>query len=93
MFAADYINNLHIDLKGKRQEMKFSSVTGFPTRLKHFYTFGCPVYALDARLQDSGEGKSPKWDPQARLAIYLGHSFSHAGSVTLVPNPRTGLVS
>ena len=38
-------------------------------------------------------GKSPKWDPKARVGIYLGHSPCHAGSVALVLNPRTLHVS
>jgi hypothetical protein len=93
MAAADRINNLHIDLNGQTPEMKFSNVGGLPTRMKHFHTFGCPAYVLDARLQDAGGAGPPKWDPRARLGIYLGHSPSHAGSVALVLNPRTGLVS
>ena len=48
---------------------------------------------MDARLQSVGGGGPPKWDPRARLGIYLGHSPSHAGSVALVMNPKTGLVS
>ena len=48
---------------------------------------------MGARLQESGGGRPPKWDPRARLGIYIGHSPSHAGSVVFVLNPRTGLVS
>eukprot|EP00804_Cyclotella_cryptica_P006358 CCRYP_010171-RA/>CCRYP_010171-RA protein AED:0.34 eAED:0.25 QI:0/0/0/1/0/0/2/0/539 len=33
------------------------------------------------------------WEPRAQLGIYLGHSPAHAGSVALVMNPKTGLVS
>ena len=51
------------------------------------------MYVLDARLQDSGGGGFSKWDPRARLGIYLGHSPSHAGSIALVLNPQTGLAS
>ena len=40
-----------------------------------------------------GGGGPPKWDPLARLGIYLGHSPSHAGSVELVMNHKSGLVS
>ena len=47
---------------------------------------------MDARLQSVGGGGPPKWDPQACLGVYLGHSPSHAGSVALVMNPKTGLV-
>ena len=61
--------------------------------LRIFIPFGCPVYILDARLQDAGGPGAPKWEPRARLGIYVGHSPLHAGSVALVLNPKTGLVS
>ena len=91
--AADRMNNLHIDMDGLTPEMKFSKATGMKTRLNEFHTFGCPVYILDARLQSAGGPGPPKWDPRARLGIYVGHSPIHAGSVALVLNPKTGLVS
>ena len=47
---------------------------------------------MDAGLQ-SGSIGPPKWDPRSRLGIYVGHSPFHAGSVALVLNPTTGLVS
>jgi hypothetical protein len=37
--------------------------------------------------------KIPKWMPRARVGIYVGKSLRHARSVSLVLNPRTGLVS
>lgn len=85
--AADCVNNLHIDVEGQTPDMKISKVGGLPTRIKHFHTFGCPLYILDARLQNAGGTGLPKWDPCSRLGIYLGHSLSHAGSVALVLNP------
>ena len=91
--AADIMNNLHVDMHGQTPEMKFSNTIGSSTRLSHFHTFVCPVYILDARLQSVGGRVPPKWDPLDRLRIYLGHSPSHAGSVALVMNPKTGLVS
>ena len=93
LVAADRMNNLHIDLHGLTPEMKFSKTTGESTRLSNFHTFGCPVYVLDARLQDAGGAGAPKWDPRSRLGIYVGHSPQHAGSVALVLNPKTGLIS
>ena len=48
---------------------------------------------MDARLQSVSGAGPPKWGPQARLGIYLGHSLSHAGSVALVTNHNSGLVS
>ena len=35
----------------------------------------------------------PKWEPHARLGIYIGRSPAHAGNVSLVLNPKTRLVS
>ena len=34
-----------------------------------------------------------KWEPRSRLGVYLGHSPSRAGSVSLVLNPKTLHVS
>ena len=73
--------------------MKFSKVSGYKTCISDFHTFGCPVYVLDARLQSVGGAGPPKWDPRYRLGIYVGHSPSHAGSVALVLNPESGLIS
>ena len=91
--AADRLNHLHVDTEGQTPEMKFSDAAGSVTRLKDFHTFGCPCYVLDARLQSSGGPGPPKWDPRSRLGIYVGHSLLHAGSVALVLNPKTGLIS
>ena len=93
MAATDRMNNLHIDMHGQTPEMKFSNNIGSSTRLRHFHTFGCFVYILDARLQSVVGGGPPKWDPRACIEIYLGHSPSHSGSVALVMNPKTGIVS
>ena len=91
--ATDCLNNLHIDLNGQTPEMKFSNVAGASTRLGNVHTFGCPVYILDSRLQDAGGAGPPKWEPRSHLGIYVGHSPIHAGSVALVLNPKTGLIS
>ena len=66
---------------------------GVPVRpkLRHYHAFGCPTYVLDNALQ-SGQGV-PKWKQRARLVIYLGPSPSHARTVALILNPRTGHVS
>ena len=91
--AADRMKNLHVDMHGQTPEMKFLKTIGSSTRLSHFHMFGCPVYILDARLQSVGGGGPPKWDPRSCLGIYIGHSPSHARSVALVMNTKTGLVS
>ena len=72
--------------------MKFSDVASKSLRLADFHTFGCPCYILDARLQSDPKGV-PKWEPRARVGIYLGRSPAHASNVALVLNPKTGLVS
>ena len=60
-------------------------------KLNDFHNFGCPIYVLQNPLQSN---KSVgKWNSRARVGIYLGMSPRHARSVSLVLNPRTGLVS
>ena len=78
--------------KGEEQSPleRFSGVNITP-KLRHFHAFGCPTNVLDNALQ-RGQG-SPKWKQRSRLGVYLGPSPSHARSVALVLNPRTGHVS
>eukprot|EP00957_Ditylum_brightwellii_P012993 981749-Ditylum_brightwellii.AAC.1 len=52
------------------------------------YMFGCPVYALDTRLQTCSDSV-PKWNPRARLGIYLGPSPRHDRNVSLVLSMET----
>ena len=68
----------------------FSGVDVRP-KLKHYHTFGCPMYVLDKALQ--AQKSLPKWQSRARLGLYLGPSPNHSCSVSLVLNPRTGHVS
>ena len=70
---------------------KFLDTDDAPT-IKHFHTFGCPVYNLHPKLQ-SGTSLPNKWCDRARIGIFLGLSREHAQSVSLVLNPDTGLVS
>ena len=53
--------------------------------------FGCPVYVLDATLQD--RHKLPKWALQAHLGVFLGFSTLHSSRVPLVMNVDTGKIS
>jgi len=55
------------------------------------HVFGCPVYVLDATLQDGH--KIPKWAPRARLGIFLGFSTLHSSQVPIVMNVDTGKIS
>ena len=43
-------------------------------------------------MQTNSKGV-PEWEPRSRLDIYVGHSPAHPGSVELVLNPKTGIVS
>ena len=81
-----------MDLNFETPYMKFSNTKAVNVELKHYHTFGRPVYILDSRLQTNPKGV-PKWEPRSRLGIYVGHSPEHAGSVALVLNKKTGLVS
>jgi hypothetical protein len=51
--------------------------TNVSPKLRHNHTFGCPVYALDNRLQ--ANSRIPKWNPRAQLGINLGsqQALSH----------------
>jgi hypothetical protein len=82
---------LHLDEDGRSALNKFTGVDVKPD-LKDFHPFGCPVFVLDERLQSS-VGGIPKWEPRARVGVYLGQSPCHAGNVALVLNPRTLHVS
>ena len=70
----------------------WSSVRGDSgTQLSRTHVFGCPVYVLDAALQDGK--KIPKWNPRARLGLFLGFSDVHSSQVPLVLNTVTGKIS
>jgi hypothetical protein len=53
-------------------------------KLSYAHVFGCPVYVLDALLQDGK--KIPKWNPWACLGLFLGFSDLHSSPVPLVLN-------
>jgi hypothetical protein len=66
--------------------------TRFPTNsLERAHVFGCPVYVLDPKLQDGH--KIPKWEPRARLGMFVGFSPLHSSLVPLVLNILTGKIS
>ena len=90
--AAYRLNKLMLDENGLSAEARFFGSHIGTVDPSLFHTFGSPCFPLDARLQ-SGVAGAPKWEPRARLGIYVGHSPSHAGSVALVLNPKTGHVS
>ena len=70
---------------GEHPIQSFAKVT-YPPKLRDYHTWGCLVFVLHDKAR---EVVNPKWDPKARLRVYLGHSSLYAGSVALVLNPRT----
>ena len=90
--AAFRLNKLSFRPDGRTNEAAYFNLDENIIETSMFHTFGSPCFVLDARLQ-SGMGSVPKWEPRSRLGIYVGHSPSHAGTVALVLNPRTGHVS
>ena len=84
------LNNLRLRKYGKLCAKNFS-VMHNKIDIRHYHTFGCPVYVLGARLQ--GAGFIPKWDDRVRVGAYVGRSPIRAGNVSLVLNLSTGHVS
>ncbi len=62
-----------------------------PTRLEHLRVPFCPAYVLDKRIQDGS--RPPKWNSRCWQGVYCGQSPFHSGSVALIYNPKTQLVS
>ena len=60
--------------------------------VKSFHKILFLLHFLDAQLQDTGGTGPPKWEPRARIGVYLGNSPLYAGSVPLVWHPTTGRV-
>jgi hypothetical protein len=59
--------------------------------LQHCRVLGCPVYVLDATLQEVE--KIPKWNPRSRRGYFLGLSLAHSSTVGKVLNLTTGHIS
>jgi hypothetical protein len=89
--AAFRLNRLSLRTNGRSCEATFFNIDKDLFDTSTLHVFGSPCFVLDSRLQ-SGIAGPLKWEPRSQLGIYLGHSPSHAGSVALVLNPRTGHV-
>ena len=88
---ANDIFNTTYDLKRKQVPIEIFAKTNIQDNPNHWYTFGCPVYVLDANLQ-AGK-KIDKWSERSKVAIYLGRSPAHARTVALCLSLKTGNVS
>ena len=67
------------------------TLSNIQPNLKHFHTFGCPVFVLHNNLQ--AQRPITTWLPRSRLEIYLGHLEQHARNVSSIMSLTTGLVS
>ena len=85
----DMRNDLKLNEKGWAPIHHYSKLFS-NIEIKHWHTWDCPVFVLDTKAQS---GHLPKWDPKARVGIYLGYSPCRAGSVALVLNLKTLHVS
>jgi hypothetical protein len=90
--AEDRMNNLVHRADGRTPYQTLTGLDQVKLDVSNFHTFGCPCYVLDHRLQ-SGNSMIPKWEPRARMGLYVGRSPSHAANVALIFNPRTGHIS
>ena len=91
--AAERHNGLLVNAKNQTPSSVLYNVELEAIPVKTIHTLFCPMYVLDSRVQITGGPGPPKWDPRCHIGVYLGHSSFHAGSVALVFNPITGLVS
>ena len=95
-FAVDHSvylwNNLPArQLRLSPKELFTDSIFHNHNHLQRTHVFGCPVFVLDPKLQDSK--KLPKWSMRSRRGIYLGVSPFHSSTVHLVLNPSTGSIT
>jgi hypothetical protein len=92
-FALKHAATVHNSLptKNGRSPLELFTQTDVAPNLKNFHTFGCPVFALEHRLQSQQSVGS--WASRARLGVNLGPSPRHARNVSMVLNLNTGLVS
>ena len=88
---ANHLCNMLPDKEDGTSPLERFARTNVSPKLKENHAFGCPVYALQNELAAGGRIK--KWDPRARLGLYLGPSPRHASSISLILNLETGLVS
>jgi hypothetical protein len=59
--------------------------------LLHCHVWGCPVFVLEAKLQN--DQKFPKWNGQAQMGQFVGFSDKHSCLVANVRHLSTNLIS
>ena len=93
-YAVHYLNDVRNNIPTEDNTVsplkKFIG-TSVQTKVTTFYTFDCPINALNSVLE-SGK-KLPKWDARCVLGLYLGNSPRHIRSVSQVFKLDTDRVS
>jgi hypothetical protein len=84
--AEDRLNHLVHHSNGHTPYETLANIDSSSIKVSNFHTFGSPCYVLDQRLQ-TRSSMIPKWEPRARMGIYVGWSPSHASNAALVLNP------
>ncbi len=74
-YALWVFNHLPNLVNGLSPNKIWSSCCAPTEEFNRSHVFGCPVYVLDATLQDGH--KIPKWAPRAHLGVFLGFSTLH----------------
>ncbi len=90
-YAVWVFNLLPNSTSGISPNKLWSRVRHVDNKLCCAHVFGCPVYVLDALLQDGT--KIPKWNPWACLGFFLEFSDLHSSLVPLVLNVDMGHIS
>ena len=90
-YAAWIFNHLPALDTGMSPNEVWSQTRSSSDNLQRAHMWGCPVYVLEAELQDGK--KIPKWDPRAHLRMSVGFSSVHSTLVPLVLNVRTRKIS
>ena len=84
------LNTLRLGKSGKSRAKTFRALHKKIT-IRHYHTFGCQVYVLDAQLQ--GASFIPKWDTGVRVGAYFGRSPIHSVNISLILNLSTRHIS
>ena len=73
MRAASDTNNSIPRVGEELSPIEIFSSSNVTTNLRHHDHFGCPVYALDSKMQ-AGQSSGMKWKERARIGVNLGFS-------------------
>jgi hypothetical protein len=90
-YASWVFNRLPNLVNGLLPNKIWSSCCAPTEEFNRSHEFGCPVYVLDATLQDGH--KIPQLAPRACLGVFLGFLTLHSSQVPIVMNVDTGKIS